>query len=210
MFFAVSLALALVYASAAIGPIFQPALQEVEVVPTQCVDACSPVGNITSTGCTVVQCCTETFEAAYFECLSCVGLALNVTDYGPAQDSLDTLIAACGVRQLDLSTNRTFPGEDPNRIIATSSLLASASAAFQPNVTDVLPSGSDLTTSSQQSTITGLPGAFTSSSSQATVTAPGETESTQPDGNESSGVKSVGSLSAGAAMLQIVFLYTIC
>lgn len=47
---AVSLALALVYATAALGPIFQLQLAaEVEVVPTQCVESCSPVENIIRT-----------------------------------------------------------------------------------------------------------------------------------------------------------------
>ncbi|TFL05467.1 hypothetical protein BDV98DRAFT_560103 [Pterulicium gracile] len=211
---AVSLALALVYATAALGPIFQLQLAaEVEVVPTQCVESCSPVENIIRTSCTVIECCTEAFEAAYFDCLSCVGQALNVTDYSPAQHSFDTLIAACGVRQIDLGTNRTFPGEDPDRVIATSSLLESASAAFQPNSTDVLPSSltsqaniTDLpgASSSSQATVTDAPGA--SSPPQGTLTAPGEPEPTQ-DG--SSGANSASAFGVGAAMLQVALLYTL-
>jgi hypothetical protein len=153
--------------------IFPLDLPMVDGVPANCIEMCSPIANTSATGCITVQCCTATFEKAYYECLSCVGHAMNVTDYTPAQNALDTLVAACEIRNFNDLPNLAFPGQDRNRTISTSALLASASSTFA--ITAAGPSPGP-------STITALPPTNTAvtGSQQVTVT------STQPEGPSTS------------------------
>lgn len=54
-----------------------------------------PVSPVDSTdlpsgqGCPVTACCTTTFETQYYNCLECVGMALDATSYAIAQNNLN-------------------------------------------------------------------------------------------------------------------------
>ncbi|KAF8414959.1 hypothetical protein L210DRAFT_691177 [Boletus edulis BED1] len=64
-------------------------------IPSQCTSTCGPVSNEVSLGCPVTACCTTTFETQYYNCLECVGMALNVANFSAAQNSLNLLYTTC-------------------------------------------------------------------------------------------------------------------
>ncbi|KAG6375021.1 hypothetical protein JVT61DRAFT_3800 [Boletus reticuloceps] len=51
-----------------------------------------------SSGCPVAACCTTTFETQYYNCLECVGMALDVASYSAAQNSLNPMAIGHAVR----------------------------------------------------------------------------------------------------------------
>ncbi|KAF9224407.1 hypothetical protein BS17DRAFT_766455 [Gyrodon lividus] len=85
------------FSDASIGDGFEKrqAMGGVGTVPSQCTSACNPVSNEVNVGCPVAACCTPSFETAYYNCLECVGTALNATDYTTAQDDLNSLYTTC-------------------------------------------------------------------------------------------------------------------
>ncbi|KAF9449562.1 hypothetical protein P691DRAFT_547705 [Macrolepiota fuliginosa MF-IS2] len=87
---------------------------QVPSVPTQCKADCDPINSQVAQGCSPADCCKATFVTGYFNCLKCVGGALNITDYTPAQAILDQLTEACDAKGLNVPT-LTLPGIDPNR-----------------------------------------------------------------------------------------------
>jgi len=63
-----------------------------EVNGVSCIPGLAHVDVLTlvqGLGCPVTECCTQSFETGYYNCLMCVGTALNETDYSQAQIALD-------------------------------------------------------------------------------------------------------------------------
>ncbi|KAF8841293.1 hypothetical protein BDN67DRAFT_1010723 [Paxillus ammoniavirescens] len=114
-------------------------------VPSQCTTTCAPVTNEISAGCPTAACCTPTFEAAYYNCLECVGTAVNTTDYTLAQDDLNALYMSCVDMGYDLP-QLALPGQP-----ASGSSSGAASPA--PTGSDIFPSlaGATATPSSSSS-----------------------------------------------------------
>ncbi|KAH7888152.1 hypothetical protein F5I97DRAFT_1828994 [Phlebopus sp. FC_14] len=79
-------------------------------VPSQCTSTCDPVNNEVNAGCPVTACCTPSFETAYYNCLECVGVALNATDYSTAQQYLNELWVTCEDMGYDLP-ELALPGQ---------------------------------------------------------------------------------------------------
>ncbi|KAF7331697.1 hypothetical protein MKEN_00049500 [Mycena kentingensis (nom. inval.)] len=110
-------------------------------VPTQCEPTCNPINDILSTGtCQPSLCCTELFQAGYFQCLLCVGQAENATkaEFAQAQNLLDTLTVSCSKLGFPLP-ELTLPGQNSSRIIPTASGKISASSVSQVTI-ESLPS----------------------------------------------------------------------
>ncbi|KAG1845670.1 hypothetical protein F4604DRAFT_1936837 [Suillus subluteus] len=139
-------------------------------VPSQCASACDPVQNEENAGYPKSTCCTQSFEKSYYDCLLCVGTAVDVTDYTQAQADLDQLYVSCYDHGYSLE-GRTLPGQDLSLARTTSSrattsktdtvadtsttsvsaLTASASATTSTSETTTLSSGAS-STSSETST----------------------------------------------------------
>ncbi|KAF7776780.1 hypothetical protein Agabi119p4_5173 [Agaricus bisporus var. burnettii] len=93
-------------------------------------------------GCSPAECCQDSFVNGYFECLTCVGTAENITDYGPAQQVVDQLTVQCNTEGFE-SPKLTLPGIDPNRTLPSS---------VPPLLTGTVPP-----TATNQETLTALP-----------------------------------------------------
>ncbi|KAF5364377.1 hypothetical protein D9756_000892 [Leucocoprinus leucothites] len=126
-------------------------------VPTACKADCDPVNAEVGQGCTPAQCCQASFVTQYFNCLKCVGGALNLTDFTPAQEVLDDLTVQCSSRGLTVP-KLTLPGIDPNRPLPSA------------------PATANQTPSSGQSTAATFP--MTTLQPAATGTAPPQTTTT--------------------------------
>ncbi|KAF9458000.1 hypothetical protein BDZ94DRAFT_1325830 [Collybia nuda] len=159
------------------------------VVPAQCKTTCDPVNSlIFSNTCPVSQCCTPSFEMAYFNCIICVGGVANLEDYSAPQNILDRILSDCATRGRALP-KLTFPGQNPDRPLSTLPFSGSAthitslsrSAAsntttrVNPPITPVGSSGSS--SSFTQITITSL-SVGTDSTPAPTTSAPAPTGST--------------------------------
>ncbi|KAJ6627338.1 hypothetical protein B0H10DRAFT_1993999 [Mycena sp. CBHHK59/15] len=139
-------------------------------VPPECESTCDPVNTILATNtCPPAECCTELFQSAYFNCLKCVGLALNATaaDFAVAQQDVDLLTVSCFNFGFTLP-ELTLPGQNASRTLATSSRV-SASATHVSQITiSALPSSltapSSLPATISQKTVTTQPMASTPTS----------------------------------------------
>lgn len=89
-------------------------------VPSQCTSTCDPVLNEVNAGCPMTACCTQSFETSYYNCLLCVGTAMNATDYTQAQADIDQLYVSYYDYGYSLQ-ELTFPGQNPSRTLSTSS-----------------------------------------------------------------------------------------
>ncbi|KIK48068.1 hypothetical protein CY34DRAFT_798697 [Suillus luteus UH-Slu-Lm8-n1] len=89
-------------------------------VPSQCTSTCDPVQTEVNAGCPITACCTQSFETSYYNCLLCVGTAMNATDYTQAQADIDQLYVSCYEYGYSLQ-ELTFPGQNPSRTLSTSS-----------------------------------------------------------------------------------------
>ncbi|KAJ7283286.1 hypothetical protein C8J57DRAFT_1292042 [Mycena rebaudengoi] len=147
-------------------------------VPAMCRNDCSPfAGFLAGASCPVTQCCIPLFEAGFFNCFLCIGQAQNVTDFSIAQTFVDVLTTSCTAEGLTLP-ELTFPGQDPQRTLATMLPPGASTAPIFPSVGQTVPPRS----SSAQITITSQSGASgasaptsshgTSSAPRSTVTAP--------------------------------------
>lgn len=106
-------------------------------VPSQCTSICDPVNNEVNAGCPITVCCAQSFETSYYNCLMCVGTALNATDYTHAQADLDQLYVSCYDYGYTLK-EFTLPGQNPSRTLSTSLLVGSAFTST--SASSVLPS----------------------------------------------------------------------
>ncbi|KAG8218269.1 hypothetical protein J3R82DRAFT_3880 [Butyriboletus roseoflavus] len=115
-------------------------------VPAQCTSTCNPVNNEVSlvsvashfspvltprvgvtipwlhsiSGCPATACCTISFETEYYNCLECVGMALDTTNYATAQNSLNLLYTTC-VDMGFVLPQLALPGEPASGSNSTSS-----------------------------------------------------------------------------------------
>nr|GAT46141.1 predicted protein [Mycena chlorophos] len=127
-------------------------------VPAQCATNCDPVNDILETGtCPPSECCTPLFEAAYYNCLLCVGQADNATkaEFAQAQTLVDNLIVDCSDLGFVLP-DLTLPGQNSSRIIPTSTFASNAKSSntiSQITITSVLeyvpPLSTTMTTKEQ-------------------------------------------------------------
>ncbi|KAG2147955.1 hypothetical protein DEU56DRAFT_102829 [Suillus clintonianus] len=118
-------------------------------VPSQCTSTCDPVNNEVNAGCPITTCCTQSFETSYYNCLICVGTALNATDYTQAQADLDQLFVSCFDYGYTLQ-ELTLPGQNPSRTLSTSLLVGSLPTATSTSTlsTSTSPASSGSATSS--------------------------------------------------------------
>ncbi|KAH0839552.1 hypothetical protein J3R83DRAFT_441 [Lanmaoa asiatica] len=131
-------------------------------VPSQCASTCNPVFaprvgvTIPSlpAGCPVTACCTTTFETQYYNCLECVGMALNASNYATAQNDLNLLYTTC-VDMGFVLPQLALPGQPASgssssagaHAASTGSVVPSASATVPfPTTSNVAPSSSSSTT----------------------------------------------------------------
>lgn len=151
-------------------------------VPSQCTSTCDPIQNEENAGYPMTACCTQSFETSYYNCLLCVGTAVNATDYTRAQANLDQLYISCYDHGYSLK-GRTLPDQDLSRTYSTSSratsktstvagtsptsvsILTSVSAPTSTSETTILPSGA--------SSASGM-----STSANGTATSPSSTPNT--------------------------------
>ncbi|KAG2151709.1 hypothetical protein BD769DRAFT_979 [Suillus cothurnatus] len=110
-------------------------------VPPQCASTCDPIQNEVNAGYPVPACCTQSFGTSYYNCLLCVGIAMNTTDYTQAQVGLDRLYVSCDYRGYSFE-KLTLPGQTLSRARTTSS-VAKASTVAGTSATSV----SELSTS---------------------------------------------------------------
>ncbi|KAG1858340.1 hypothetical protein C8R48DRAFT_834897 [Suillus tomentosus] len=144
-------------------------------VPPQCTSICDPVNDEVNDGCPMTTCCTQSFETSYYDCLLCVGTALNATDYTQAQSDLDGLYVSCSDYGYSLQ-ELTLPGQNPSRTLLTSSSArTSTDGGTSPSPTSVSsPTSLSMPTSIQTTTIlsssTSLGSSGTSTSGNGTAT----------------------------------------
>lgn len=110
----------------------------IENVPDACKPDCDPINTRVTEGCSPQQCCTATFVTGYFNCLKCVGGALNATDFTPAQQVLDDLTAQCDARGLNVP-KLTLPGINPNRTLPTVTIPPSNAVPPVSSIQSTLP-----------------------------------------------------------------------
>ncbi|KIJ70612.1 hypothetical protein HYDPIDRAFT_23703 [Hydnomerulius pinastri MD-312] len=132
-------------------------------VPAACTSICDPVNTEVNDGCPVTACCSDSFETAYYDCLQCVGSALNATDYTTAQDYLNTLWITCEDMGYDLP-ELSLPGQQPS---GSSSSSTTPAAAPVPGTTAAGTGGAEPTVFPSASA-----GTATTSSAPATTTTP--------------------------------------
>ncbi|KAF8586818.1 hypothetical protein K439DRAFT_1614790 [Ramaria rubella] len=98
-------------------------------IPSQCQGECAPpMATLKSCNPPVASClCLESFTTGLFECFSCIGQSVNATDYSVPQMDVDGVTSACDNAGHPLP-GLTFPGQDANRPLATSSAGGSAGA----------------------------------------------------------------------------------
>ncbi|KAF7354884.1 hypothetical protein MSAN_01402900 [Mycena sanguinolenta] len=148
----------------------------------QCDSTCDPVEDIISTGsCPPSECCTELFQADYFDCLKCVGEATNATmaDWTVAQNDVDALTVACSKEGFPLP-ELTLPTQNPNRTLATVSAGSQSSSHPLSQITiSTLSSGSSQTPANtiSQKTVTALSSQPSATQPPSTASAPGPTNS---------------------------------
>ncbi|PBK73116.1 hypothetical protein ARMSODRAFT_715979 [Armillaria solidipes] len=104
------------------------ASRQVSGIPSQCQTPCSAANALISANCTQPQCCTSGFENDYVSCIECVGSAANITDYTVPQTTVDELVVSCSLKGIVIP-KVTFPGQDPNRQLATSAIASPTSGA---------------------------------------------------------------------------------
>jgi len=104
------------------------ASRQVSGIPSQCQTPCSAANALIGANCTQPQCCTSGFENDYVSCIDCVGSAANITDYTVPQTTVDELVVSCSLKGIVIP-KVTFPGQDPNRQLATSAIASSTSGA---------------------------------------------------------------------------------
>ncbi|KAK0242242.1 hypothetical protein EDD85DRAFT_946385 [Armillaria nabsnona] len=104
------------------------ASRQISGIPSQCQTPCSAANALISANCTQPQCCTSGFENDYVSCENCIGSAENSTDYSLPQRTVDELVVLCSLGGIVIP-KVTFPGQDPNRQLATSAILSSTSGA---------------------------------------------------------------------------------
>ncbi|KAG2354234.1 hypothetical protein BDR07DRAFT_1494851 [Suillus spraguei] len=96
-------------------------------VPSQCISTCDLVQNEVNAGCPMTACCTQSFGTSYYDCLLCIGTALNATDYTQAQADIDQFYVSCYDDGYSLQLEgRAFPGQDLSRARTTSSRAKTA------------------------------------------------------------------------------------
>ncbi|KAG0700082.1 hypothetical protein DFH29DRAFT_768551, partial [Suillus ampliporus] len=152
-------------------------------IPSQCASTCDPVNNEVNSGCPITACCAQSFETSYYNCLLCVGTAMNATDYTQAQADLDTLYVSCYDYGYTLQ-ELTFPGQNPSRTLSTSLIVATS------------PASSGTATSHASS------GTATSPSSSGTATS--STSSTAPSSTPTSAAPRLGASGSGVWVLAAV------
>ncbi|KAF8883396.1 hypothetical protein BD779DRAFT_1472482 [Infundibulicybe gibba] len=108
-------------------------------VPDQCKSNCDPVNTMIANDCTPAQCCTDTFEREYGNCLRCVGEASNVTDYTVPQQTIDLLFEKCEAMGFMIPKPSALPGQDPNRQLSTSFPVSTAPITFSMNAAPTSP-----------------------------------------------------------------------
>ncbi|KIJ30200.1 hypothetical protein M422DRAFT_53876 [Sphaerobolus stellatus SS14] len=78
--------------------------------------------------------CSVDLENSYFDCLLCLGQVLNTTDYTSSQGIIDQLTTECDDFGIPLE-KLTFPGQDPDRTLSTSTANATSTSASQGSQT---------------------------------------------------------------------------
>ncbi|KAH7912457.1 hypothetical protein BJ138DRAFT_1004450 [Hygrophoropsis aurantiaca] len=102
--------------------------RQANTVPSQCTTTCDPVNSEVSAGCPITACCSQDFETAYYNCLTCVGTADDATNYTTAQQDLDLLYVTCYDSGYTSLQKYTLPGQNPNRTLSTTNAGPSATA----------------------------------------------------------------------------------
>ncbi|KAF7313419.1 hypothetical protein HMN09_00497800 [Mycena chlorophos] len=159
-------------------------------VPAQCTTNCNPVNDILETGtCPPSECCTQLFEAAYYNCLLCVGQADNATkaEFAQAQTLVDNLVVDCSDLGFVLP-DLTLPGQNSSRIIPTSTFASNAKSSntiSQITITSV----SAPTSTHSQTTVSVLG----SNSNGGSVGLPSGTAPTGPSTSSNAAGKRLGS-----------------
>ncbi|KAG1753230.1 hypothetical protein EDB19DRAFT_817660 [Suillus lakei] len=102
-------------------------------VPSQCTSICDPVNNEVNAGCPITACCTQSFETSYYNCLLCVGTAVNATDYTQAQADLDQLYVSCSDYGYSLQ-ELTLPGQNPSRTLSASTIVGTSPTSVPTSV----------------------------------------------------------------------------
>ncbi|KAJ6567380.1 hypothetical protein DFH09DRAFT_918771 [Mycena vulgaris] len=148
-------------------------------VPPQCASSCDPIITILELpSCAPEQCCAGSFQLGYFNCLKCVGLAFNVTAAGFVQPQtlIDGALISCSKEGFPLP-ELTFPGQNPNRTLATLSGSHSAQSTRSQITISALPSDVLATTSNtiSQKTVTALPTPSAAGPTTATTATPTQT-----------------------------------
>jgi len=151
-------------------------------VPAQCAAICNPINSIlTSDQCSPSQCCLASFENSYFNCLSCVGVSANVTDYGEPQSIIDTLYDDCASLGIQLPV-LTFPGQNSNRalssVVPSQTTISVITSAPTPSI--VQTTISVITSAPTPSIVQTIITALTSSTTAAATAAATATMSTSP------------------------------
>ncbi|KAK0191443.1 hypothetical protein F5146DRAFT_601551 [Armillaria mellea] len=113
--------------------------RQVSGIPSQCQTPCSAADALVSANCTQPQCCTSGFENDYVTCVECVGNAANITNYTLPQTTVDELVVSCSLKGIVIP-KVTFPGQDPNRQLATSVIAASGTGDGSSTPTSLLTS----------------------------------------------------------------------
>ncbi|KAF5322794.1 hypothetical protein D9619_001175 [Psilocybe cf. subviscida] len=153
-------------------------------VPSQCQNDCTPtvLAILDSNQCSIVTCCSTTFNTGFFNCAKCVGQASSTSNFTIIQETLDMLHNQCASVGISLP-KLTFPGQNPNRQLssvasvastraASGSQAAASSSAPGSNSTVATPSSTGIS----QITITALDPTITSPTiAQSTVTSPANT-----------------------------------
>ncbi|KAG2130989.1 uncharacterized protein EDB93DRAFT_1255647 [Suillus bovinus] len=104
----------------------------------QCASTCDPVNDEVNDGCPITTCCTQTFETSYYNCLLCVGVASNATDYTQAQGDLDGLYVSCSDYGYSLQ-ELTLPGQNASRSLSTSRIRTSTVVGTSSSPESVAP-----------------------------------------------------------------------
>ncbi|KAG2064151.1 hypothetical protein BDR04DRAFT_1110539 [Suillus decipiens] len=168
--------------------------------PSQCTSTCDPVNNEVNAGCPITACCTQSFETGYYDCLLCVGTALNATDYTQAQADLDELYVSCYDNGYTLQ-ELTLPGQNPSRTLSTSS-PAGTSTTTGTSPVSVLSSTS-------VSKITVLPSSVSSASSGTSTSANGTATSSTSTPTTSSAALGLSAGESGVWALAAVIGLTV-
>ncbi|KAG1739904.1 uncharacterized protein EDB91DRAFT_372965 [Suillus paluster] len=137
-------------------------------VPSQCTPVCDPVNAEVNSGCPITACCTQSFETSYYNCLLCVGTAMNATDYTQAQSDLDTLYLSCYDYGYTLQ-ELTLPGQNPSRTLSTSLPVSSSTTATSVSATATSVSATATSVSATATTVSAT--ATTVSATATTVSA---------------------------------------